>query len=93
MLKASKHEATFKIRKRLRPVRDDHVIGARCKHSNVLSRGVLISRFLLGNLRATSCDISANAEPISQDNFVLLHGMNNSVIYFYLVLNLKNKKV
>jgi hypothetical protein len=53
MLKASKHEATFKIRNRLRPVGDDHVIGIRCKHSNVLSRDVLISRFLLGNLRAT----------------------------------------
>jgi len=53
MLKASKHEATFKIRNRLRPVRDDHVIGIRCKHSNVLSRDVLISRFLLGNLTIT----------------------------------------
>ena len=26
------------------------LIGTRCKHSNVLSRGVLIVRFLLGNL-------------------------------------------
>ena len=34
-----------------RPVRDDHVIGTRCKHSNVFSQGVLISRFLLGNLK------------------------------------------
>jgi len=46
-----------------RPVRDDHVIGTRCKHSNVFSRGVLISRFLLGNLTITY--------------FVLLHGMNS----------------
>jgi hypothetical protein len=27
------------------------LIGSRCKHSNVFSRGVLISRFLLGNLK------------------------------------------
>ena len=54
MLKASKHEANFKIRNRLRPVRDDHVIGTRWKHSNMCSRGVLISRFLLGNLTATN---------------------------------------
>ncbi len=53
MLKASKHETHFKIRNHLRPVRDDHVIGTRWKHSNVLSRGVLISRFLLGNLTIT----------------------------------------
>ena len=26
------------------------LIGTRCKHSNVLSRGVLIARILLGNL-------------------------------------------
>ena len=73
MLKASKHEATFKIRNRLRPVRDDHVIGIRCKHSNVLSRDVLISRFLLGNLRATMPEMA---------DFVLLYGMNNSTFTF-----------
>ena len=75
MLKASKHEAYFKIRNRLRAVRDDHVIGIRCKHSNVLSRDVLISRFLLGNLRAT-------------ENFVLLYGMNNSAFTFTNVLKI-----
>ena len=53
MLKASKHEANFKIRNRLRAVRDDYVIGTRCKASNRLSRGVLITRFLLGNLAIT----------------------------------------
>ena len=37
-----------------RPVRDDHVIGTRCKRSNAFSRGVLISRFLLGNLETKS---------------------------------------
>lgn len=26
------------------------LIGTRCKHSNMLSRGVLIRRFLLGNI-------------------------------------------
>lgn len=30
------------------------LIGTRCKHSNVLSQGVLIARILLGNLKITS---------------------------------------
>ena len=30
------------------------MIGTRCKHSNAFSRGVLISRVLLGNLQTNS---------------------------------------
>ena len=46
---------------RERPVRDYHVIGTRCKASNGLSRGVLISRFLLGNLITTKlCSVTLN---------------------------------
>ena len=46
------------------------LIGFRCKHSNVLSREVLIARFLLGNLEIT--------------NSVLLNGIN-IILISYLV--------
>ncbi len=45
------------------------LIGSRCKASNRLSRGVLIPRFLLGNLKIAHVRKCMNY-------FILLYGMN-----------------
>ena len=51
------------------------LIGTRCKHSNVLSRGVLISRFLLGNVKTTkACKVS----PYRIREGEILHTVKNS---------------
>ena len=49
------------------------LIGLRCKHSNVLSREVLIARFLLGNLEITNERSSVLLNEINHlDNLFLM---------------------
>jgi len=51
------------------------LIGLRCKHSNVLSREVLIARFLLGNLEITLG--RSNMGEANERSSVLLNEINH----------------